>query len=87
MEVTESRRGPSSNRPLMAALVLSFAVLAAVYSVVTPAWETPDEIWHFGYAAYMRETGDLPVIGVTQNRVFAAPAPVLSTGRCTDSAC
>ena len=55
----------SDSRPIMAAIVLSFVVLATVYSVATPAWETPDEFWHVAYAAHMRETGALPVIGVT----------------------
>ena len=62
MEFTEKGSGGSTgNRALTVALVASFAILATVYSMVTPAWETPDEYWHFAYSAHIRETGTLPV--------------------------
>jgi hypothetical protein len=45
------------------ALPLLFLVLASAYSVVTPAWEAPDEIGHFEYVRHVVLTGRLP----TQN--------------------
>ncbi len=48
------------NRPL--ALVIGlFVLLAAVYSLVVPAFETPDEIWHFAFIQHMASGQGLPV--------------------------
>jgi 4-amino-4-deoxy-L-arabinose transferase-like glycosyltransferase len=44
-----------------AALPMVFLVLASMYSVVTPAWEAPDEIGHFEYVRHLALTGRLPV--------------------------
>lgn len=38
-----------------------FAILAGLYSVVTPGWEAPDEIGHFAFIKFLRQTGELPV--------------------------
>ncbi|MBC7223883.1 MAG: phospholipid carrier-dependent glycosyltransferase, partial [Anaerolineae bacterium] len=44
-------------------LVLAFAVVAGMYSVVTPVFEAPDEIQHFYYVKHLVETRRLPVQG------------------------
>ncbi|RME56763.1 MAG: phospholipid carrier-dependent glycosyltransferase, partial [Caldilineae bacterium] len=36
-------------------------LLAGAYSVVTPAFETPDEIWHFAYIHHLHTERALPV--------------------------
>ncbi len=47
-------------RPL-ALILVAFGLLAGLYSVTTPAFETPDEIWHFAYVHHLRTQGSLPV--------------------------
>jgi 4-amino-4-deoxy-L-arabinose transferase-like glycosyltransferase len=42
-------------------LPIVFLLLAAYYSATTPAWEAPDEIWHFEYVRHVALTGQLPV--------------------------
>lgn len=44
--------------PLLLAL---FVLLAGVYSVVTPAFETPDEIWHYAFIHHVANGQGLPV--------------------------
>ncbi|MFN2199935.1 MAG: ArnT family glycosyltransferase [Caldilineaceae bacterium] len=61
-----NQRARVANWILMVAIAVPFVVLATFYSLHTPAWETPDEYWHFAYAAYLRETHSIPVTGVTQ---------------------
>ena len=39
----------------------AFVVLAALYSVVVPAFETPDEIWHYAFIQHLAEGKGLPV--------------------------
>jgi len=41
-------------------LVLSFGLLAGLYSVVTPMWEAPDEIGHFWFIQHLLTTRRLP---------------------------
>ncbi|MFQ5593643.1 MAG: hypothetical protein ACE5HA_05805 [Anaerolineae bacterium] len=36
-------------------------MLATVYSVTTPLFEAPDEVWHFQYIVHVSEAGTLPV--------------------------
>lgn len=38
-----------------------YLLLAGWYAVVTPLFEKPDEHWHFAFAMYLVETGQLPV--------------------------
>ncbi|MEZ4557660.1 MAG: hypothetical protein R2851_01725 [Caldilineaceae bacterium] len=38
-----------------------FFVLGIGYSLVVPPFETPDELFHYGFAHYVAETGRLPV--------------------------
>src|SRR5262245_10101841 len=53
----ESRRRP----PLpLALLLLVVAVFGIAWSLMTPAWEAPDEIAHFAYAQTIVENGRLP---------------------------
>lgn len=42
-------------------VVGGFIVLATIYSVVTPLFETPDEVWHFRFITHVAETGTLPI--------------------------
>lgn len=48
-------RGP------LIAILAAFLVLGVLYSIVTPLFETPDEIWHFGFVRYIAEHHTLPV--------------------------
>ncbi len=43
-------------------LLAVFAGLALVYSLATPIFEGPDEIWHFAFANYLANGGGLPVL-------------------------
>ena len=45
-------------------ILVTFAVLAGLYSLVTPVFEGPDEIWHFAYANYLANNGGLPVLSI-----------------------
>jgi 4-amino-4-deoxy-L-arabinose transferase-like glycosyltransferase len=47
-------------RAVAVALVLSFGVLAGLYSIVTPMWEAPDETGHFGFIQQLLTTRRLP---------------------------
>jgi 4-amino-4-deoxy-L-arabinose transferase-like glycosyltransferase len=62
MVVTEERRWG------IVAILASFVVLGAVYSVVTPVFEAPDEPWHYAYALHLANGGELPVQSVTQDQ-------------------
>ncbi len=44
----------------LAALVVVYAVLGGLDAIVAPAFEKPDEQWHFAYVAYLLEKGQLP---------------------------
>lgn len=43
-------------------LLAAFALLASVYSLVTPLFEGPDEIWHFAFADHLAQGRGLPVL-------------------------
>ncbi len=51
----------------IALIVLIFVVLGTLYSVVTPLFETPDEVWHHLYIKHFADGRGLPVYeeGVT----------------------
>ena len=51
-------------------------VNAAVWGVVVPPFQVPDEISHFGYAQYFAETGK-PVEQVAKELGAVAPAPAV----------
>lgn len=55
------RLGRLSQRHYLYTLILSFLVLALIYSVVTPPFESPDEIGHFSYVTHILNTRSLPV--------------------------
>ena len=40
-----------------------FLLLGALYSVTTPVFETPDEVWHFAHVRYVAQRMALPVQG------------------------
>jgi 4-amino-4-deoxy-L-arabinose transferase-like glycosyltransferase len=43
------------------ALLTVFVLLASLYSVITPPFETPDEIWHFAFIQHLVTQRSLPV--------------------------
>lgn len=43
------------------AIALLFCGVAAVYSMMTPLFESPDELWHYPYVWHIAQTGTLPV--------------------------
>ena len=60
-----SPRAPDHASPLprwaLPTLLTLFALLALAYSVVTPAFETPDEIWHYAFIQHVASGQGLPV--------------------------
>jgi hypothetical protein len=68
-----NRRGAEAQRRLRItqyALVVALIALALVYSVVTPIFEGPDEIWHYAFADHMANGGGLPVFDAAQPATF-----------------
>jgi len=49
------------SRPL-APILTVYVVLALSYSLATPPFEAPDEVWHVGCVAYVRTQGRLPAL-------------------------
>ena len=47
-------------------IAAAFVLLAVVYSLVTPIFEGPDEIWHYAFADHLANGGGLPVFDLTQ---------------------
>src|SRR5690606_11223495 len=41
--------------------LLSYVVLATIYSIVTPIFEASDELWHYPMVQHIATTGQLPV--------------------------
>ncbi|MFN2202203.1 MAG: hypothetical protein ACK2UO_13410 [Caldilineaceae bacterium] len=54
-------RAPGRTHTVLWVIIGMFVVLAAVYSVVVPPFETPDEIWHFAFVQALAEGEGLPV--------------------------
>ena len=47
---------------LIAVLISAlFFVLATIYSIVTPIFESPDELWHYPFVWHISQTWELPV--------------------------
>ncbi len=44
------------------ALLLLFLLLGLVYSLITPLFEAPDEVWHYAYVRYLVEERALPAL-------------------------
>ncbi len=42
-------------------ILLFYVIFGIAYTTSTPVFEANDEIWHFGYVQYVRETGEIPV--------------------------
>jgi 4-amino-4-deoxy-L-arabinose transferase-like glycosyltransferase len=42
-------------------IATAFFMLAAIYSVTTPIFEAPDELWHYPFVWHLARTGKLPV--------------------------
>ncbi len=55
------RRFLTAFSPIVWTIIAMFTVLAVWYGTATPLFEKPDEQWHFAFAMYMVETGQLPV--------------------------
>jgi len=45
----------------LAIILVGYMVLAVIYSVVTPIFEPPDEVFHFPLIDHIADTGRLPV--------------------------
>ncbi len=48
------------NRACLLALLAIFAILGLTYSLTTPLFEAPDEVWHYAYVRYLTEERALP---------------------------
>jgi len=66
------RDGVLTQRPLMrhwklVLILVLFIALGTLYSVITPLFETPDEVWHYLYVKHIADGKGLPVYheGVT----------------------
>lgn len=57
-------RQPDLMRPraLLFLILVAFVALAGLYSVTTPIFETPDEVWHYAYVRQLALNHDLPVV-------------------------
>src|SRR3989304_862967 len=51
-------------------ILIAFVVLALIYSLVTPLFEGPDEIWHYAFADHLANGGGLPVFDATRPATF-----------------
>ncbi len=47
-----------------------FMVLATTYSLVTPIFESPDELWHYPYVWHLARTGQLPIQDPTNPQLW-----------------
>ncbi len=56
--------GRAARRWVLPLLLAVFAALAGLYSLATPIFEGPDEIWHFAFASYLADGGGLPILSV-----------------------
>lgn len=54
-------------------ILLTYLILATLYSVTTPAWEAPDENMHFDYITHLLRTHTLPVQRIGEMREFHHP--------------
>ncbi|GAB4447281.1 MAG: hypothetical protein Kow00120_17420 [Anaerolineae bacterium] len=52
----------SRERLILAAILAAYAILAVVYSVMTPIFEASDELWHYPMVKFIADTrGALPI--------------------------
>jgi hypothetical protein len=59
-----SRSDALLERGLLTLIVAAYLVIAALYAVRTPLWQTPDEPAHYNYIRQIAEAGCCPVIRV-----------------------
>ncbi len=52
----------SSRQWRLVGLVCTFVILAMSYSLVTPLFEAPDEVWHYAYVRWLAEGHGLPAL-------------------------
>ncbi len=50
------------HRLVLSAIVLVYICTGALYAIVTPKWQAPDEPAHFNYIRVIGDTGTLPVL-------------------------
>ena len=58
---TETTRHSQRATRYPAAIAATFFILALTYSIVTPIFESPDELWHYPFVWHLARTGRLPV--------------------------
>jgi len=57
-------------RSWMFNLLLCFLLLGLVYSLATPVFEAPDEVWHYAYIRYLAEEHTLPALTDTESGAY-----------------
>lgn len=62
-----------SHRWQLALLLITFVVLASIYSVVIPLGEAPDEVSHFQYIQQLRERQRLPTMDDGSGEIHQPP--------------
>ena len=58
----DKHRTAVKSRGFLFLLLLLFFLLGSVYSLVTPVFEAPDEVWHYAYVRYLAEERALPAL-------------------------
>jgi 4-amino-4-deoxy-L-arabinose transferase-like glycosyltransferase len=51
-------------------IILTFLILGAVYSVVIPLFEAPDEIWHYSFVKHLADGHGLPCLTSSKKDVW-----------------
>jgi 4-amino-4-deoxy-L-arabinose transferase-like glycosyltransferase len=63
VRLKESRVFATPHRKLLLAILIVYLLLGAIYSVTTPIFETPDEMWHYALVQHLSTNGlALPVL-------------------------
>ncbi len=58
------------NHAQLLALAGVFTLLGLVYSLTTPLFEAPDEVWHYAYVRYLAEEHTLPALDAADNPAY-----------------
>lgn len=66
----DERANERFNKWAIGSITLIFLVLGAVYSVVTPLFEAPDEIWHYSFAKHLADGQGLPHLASKKKNVW-----------------
>jgi 4-amino-4-deoxy-L-arabinose transferase-like glycosyltransferase len=53
---------PDRPRFVLAAILVTYTLLAVLFAVYTPPWQAPDEPAHYNYVRYLVEKGQFPVL-------------------------